>query len=100
MKNIISTSLFALFAVLLLASCGSSSPSGGFTLSGQLEQAGDLQVFLDQLHGPGAATNILGNNTADGNGAFKIPLREALTAGVYRLRIGASKLPLILDGME
>ncbi|MFK8055001.1 MAG: peroxiredoxin family protein [Saprospiraceae bacterium] len=99
MKNFISTSLFAAFSILFLASCGSAEPSG-FIVKGKLEQAGDLQVFLDQLHGPGAATNILGSTSADGSGAFEIALPAAPEAGVYRLRIGARKLPLVLDGME
>lgn len=100
MRNFISTSLVALLSVLLLVSCGDSAPSGGFALKGQLDQAGDLQVFLDQLQGPGAATDILGSTTADASGAFEIALPTAPEAGVYRLRIGARKLPLVLDGME
>lgn len=100
MKNIFTTSILAFFALLVLSSCGETAPSGDFVVKGQLNQAGDLQVFMDQLHGPGAATNVLGNTTADGNGAFEIALPTAPEAGVYRLRIGARKLPLVLDGKE
>jgi peroxiredoxin len=99
MKNFFSTTLFALFSAMILASCGSSTPSG-FTVKGKLNQANDLQIFLDQLHGPGAATDIMGSTTADGNGAFEIVLPATPEAGVYRLRIGARKLPLVLDGEE
>ncbi len=99
MKNIFSTSLFALLSVLILSSCGGSAPEG-FTVKGKLDQATDLQVFLDQLHGPGAATDILGSTTADGSGSFEINLPANPDAGVYRLRIGARKLPLVLDGQE
>jgi len=94
------TSFFSLTLLIFLASCAGDSTPEGFVVKGQLENANDLQVFLDQLHGPGAATNILGNATADGSGTFEIILPEAPDAGVYRLRIGAQKLALILDGAE
>jgi len=98
--KILCTNLLLVTLSILLVSCAGDGVPEGFVVKGQLGNANDLQVFLDQLHGPGAATNILGNATADGNGNFEIVLPEAPEAGVYRLRIGAQKLALVLDGKE
>lgn len=94
---------FAFFTLLLtglgLASCNGES-SGGLTVSGKIDQATDLQVFLDRLNGPAAAAEPIEKTTTDGSGNFSITLPNTLTQGVYRLRIGARNLPLILNGKE
>ena len=89
--------LVAICASILLSSCGGN---GGLTVSGQVDQAGGLEVLFDQLSGPTAAFETVARNTADASGNFEIEIPEGVEAGVYRVRIGARKMPLILDGDE
>ena len=59
-----------------------------------------MQVFLDRLNGPSAAAEPLEKTTADASGTFELNLPGGAEQGAYRLRIGARKMPLILDGDE
>ena len=99
MRTILQTLLSALIFAGLFTACQSSTPEG-LTISGQIDQAGGLEVYLDKLQGPGAANDIVSNTTADASGAFTLNMPASLEAGAYRLRIGLRKLPLVLDGTE
>ena len=92
----------ALAAGLAVASCngGSSASGGGLVVTGTLEQAGDMTVYLDRVNGPSAPVETVQTAVADAGGAFAISLAEPLPAGAYRLRLGAQKLPLVLEGEE
>lgn len=86
------------FAFAILAACAKTQD--GFVINGRIEQAGNLKAQFDQLNGPTEAFEQLESVEIDGNGAFAIRLPQTPPAGVYRLRIGARKLPLVLDGSE
>ena len=98
MLKITKALLPALVLSLFLASC-KSTPEG-FAISGQVTQASNMQVMLDRLMGPNAAFESIGRADADGSGNFSINVPDGVEPGVYRLRFGARKLPLILDGSE
>ena len=67
---------------------------------GDVEGAGGIEVIIDQLNGPTAAFETVARGPADAAGHFEINVPTGLEAGVYRARIGARKMPLILDGTE
>ncbi len=100
MKNnaiLILTFIVAVFGIR----CSQDSNSGGFTVSGELKNAGNMQVYLDQIGvNPNSANLVKGKADADGSGEFKLNLPEKLSEGLYRLRIGEQKVNLVLDGSE
>ncbi len=87
----------AVFATALLSGC---AKSGGLNITGQVDQAAGLEVLFDQLNGPTAAFETLARTPADASGNFELNVPAGVEAGVYRIRIGARKMPLILDGSE
>lgn len=82
--------------VLLLSNC---QPESGTTLSGTLQNADNLQVFLDQA-AIGKANHILAKSDIDNSGNFELSFPEGLPAGVYKMRVGAQQAYLVLDGDE
>jgi peroxiredoxin len=94
MKNIIL--LFAAGFALLSADCSNSSQP---SISGQIEKAGGMKVFLDKVK-LNNQTMVLAQTDADSDGGFEFTFEEPLEAGIYRLRVGAQKAMLVLDGSE
>ena len=81
---------FALLAMMSLSvGCGETM-SKGTTVSGQITDAQNLQVFLDRMS-LGGQGEVLGKSEMDANGKFSINLEEGAKAGIYRLRIGAKR---------
>ncbi len=95
----VAQSLLLAATIAGLAACA-GGPTGGLTINGEIEQAGELSIFFDRLNGPGAATEPVESTTADANGNFTITLPETPAEGAYRLRVGARAVPIILDGDE
>ena len=93
--------LLMCLATLLMASCNSdsSAKSGSSSISGTINNAADLSVFLDHVSEPNSNTSIQ-STKADANGNFAFNLTEKPEAGIYRIRIGSKKGFLILDGSE
>ena len=85
-----------------LAACDAAAGGGdgALTISGTVEQAGDMTVYLDRVNGPNAPVETVQTAVAGPDGSFALDLEERLPAGAYRLRIGANKLPLVLGGSE
>jgi thiol-disulfide isomerase/thioredoxin len=81
--------------------CDGDLGSGGLTLKGNLQNAGNMQVYLDKVGiNPTSANQVVGKTDADGSGNFTISLPENHPEGLYRLRIGEQKMNLIFDGSE
>lgn len=99
MKSTVSFITMMAFAFLLIQ-CGSTSSMSGVTVGGTIENAGNLQVFFDKVGIANKANSVAGKTDADASGNFSINFPEGLEAGIYRLRIGARKLNIILDGSE
>ncbi len=86
--------LFLFFAIIALSSCGKS----GFTLSGKIGGASSLEGVFEEVRLNNQISLAKTNFQADGS--YKIHLEKALTAGIYRLKIGQRQYQLILDGSE
>ena len=93
MKNF-SIGLF-LLAITCIASCGAIT-SKGTTFTGSIIDAPNMKVYVDKV-GPTNSATVLGEAETDANGDFTIKLEETIEPAVYRLRIGAGKLLLILE---
>lgn len=100
MRNI--TSILLILSVAIVGiQCSQDSSAGGFAISGTIKNAGNMQVYLDQVGvNPNSANLVKGKADADANGNFAINFEEKLPAGIYRLRVGEQKLNLVLDGKE
>jgi len=107
MKN--SYLFFLLIVSVALYSCGGSSASdsddfGGdetvnFNVTGSIPDASGLKVFFDKS-GFDNSNEIIETAEIGSDGKFNLGLEEKPEAGVYRMRIGAKRGWLVLDGNE
>lgn len=91
-----------IFSGLTFVGCGeggSLASQPGTTVVGDFSDAANLQVFFDFIELNNQATPI-GKADIDANGHFEIANPDGLKEGIYRLRIGAKRTQLILDGTE
>ena len=106
MKNQVAILLLLLTAFLGMqcanadgSSFGASSSVKGTVIKGAVQNAAGLQVYLDKVVIT-KAHQVLDKVDADGNGNFEFNYPNGLEAGGYRIRIGAQKFVVILDGSE
>lgn len=92
--------------ILLLAVIGicslnwqCASPAKGTTISGQVTNAGNLQLFLDKIYIT-TASETVAKTDIDANGSFSLNMEEGVDKGIYRIRIGQQRFNLIMDGTE
>lgn len=93
MKNL-TIGLFIL-TIISIASCGAIT-SKGTTITGTISDAPNMKVYIDKM-GPNSNTIVLGQADADANGDFSIQLEETLPPAIYRMRVGAGKIFLVLE---
>lgn len=84
-------------AALTLWQCNSNS--NGTTVEGTIQNAGNLQAFLDKVV-IGQANAVISKAEINGSGKFEFSFPEGLDAGVYNLRIGARRMNFITNGEE
>lgn len=89
----------SLLAGILLLTIMSCSEQKGLTISGNVNDAKSLTVYLDRVNMNGSA-DILTNVKADAEGHFEMQFPENLVPGHYAIRIGAKNATLVLDGNE
>lgn len=107
MRNIVFFLTIAVFASLQI-SCGGDSSTAtatsntsqtqGTSVSGTIEGAANLQVFLDKQ--TMSASRVIANSEVDANGNYTLTIPDGVKAGQHRLRIGAKRLGLVFDGNE
>ena len=68
-------------------------------ISGTIQNGANLTVHLDKMT-IGGANTVVGSTQIDEQGNFKVPLEEGLEAGLYRIRIGAKRAFLPIEGGE
>ena len=96
MKNI-STLLLLSFLALFTFQC--QKEVTGTLLQGSITNAGNLQVFLDEVI-IGKANTVIAKSTIDASGFFEMEFPEGIKPGIYNLRIGAKRINLIMSGKE
>ena len=77
---------------------GSSSIAGAATIKGNLSNAANLQIFIDQFIAN--SNRVIGKSEIDAAGNFEVVIPEGLNTGIYRFRIGAQKNHLLFSGGE
>ncbi len=78
-----------------------NSNKGGLSISGNIVGASTMQVYLDKMGlSPTSANLVQAKSETKANGDFSLDLPNKLDAGIYRLRVGAQQVNLILDGSE
>lgn len=97
MKNTMTIFLASLLA-LLVWNCG-QAPIQGTVLKGTIQNANNLQVYLDKVV-IGKANSVISKADIDNAGNYKFQFPDGLEAGIYNLRIGAKKINLVLNGKE
>lgn len=90
---------FILFTFLLFFGLQSCTSDTGTTVRGQLDNASNLTASLD-LKSMDNKVMSVGNGSIDAGGAFELKFPEGLKAGLYRLRVGARGVDLVLTGNE
>lgn len=90
-----SISFLCLLGVFLI-SCKTET---GTTIKGSITGADNLTAYLDAKSLKNQVQSI-SNTKVDGKGNFSINFPEGLKAGLYRLRIGAKGVDLLLKGDE
>lgn len=92
-------SLFAsLLTLIIFISCGASNTKG-LVITGTVEDAQEMKVYFDQVT-LSNSTTVIDQATTDSGGTFEFTFEEKLLPAVYRIRIGASNMMLVLDGTE
>ena len=87
-----------LISVLALSNACGNASSKALKIEGEIEGSQNLQVFLDRSDGQ--TTTVLNQTEANSKGKFNLILEEKPGPGIYRIRIGAKRSALILDGTE
>ena len=95
MKNFLFL-ILPLAAAITLTQC---APPKGTTVEGTIQNAGNLQAFMDKVV-IGQANSVLGKVDINGSGDFEFSFPEGLEAGVYNLRIGARRFNFVTNGQE
>ncbi len=101
-RNLILTLFFSsLAAIAVFQGCesGAASNQKGTVIKGTIQNAGDLQLFLDILNYDNSNT-VIAKAGIDNSGNFEIPLEEGIDKGIYRMRIGVKKAFFMFDGTE
>jgi len=92
----IKTISFLCFIAVFLHSCKTET---GTTIKGSITGADNLTAFLDTKSLKNQVQSV-SNTKVDGKGNFSINFPEGLDAGLYRVRIGAKGIDLLLKGDE
>lgn len=90
--------LFVFAVIAALAGCGDAAVKGT-AIRGTFQNAGNLQVYFDKVV-LNSANEVISKVDADGQGNFEFSFPEGVEAGIYRVRVGAKSVGLVLDGKE
>jgi thiol-disulfide isomerase/thioredoxin len=102
MKNLsLYYAVFILIASLSFQSCSNTNaaPAKGTRISGQIQNAGNMKIFLDRM----TFTNqseVIQKGDMDANGSFQLDVPDGVKNGVYRVRVGGSRALLVFNGTE
>ena len=86
---------FLFFAVILIGGCQNNK---GTTISGTIKGAQQLEGTLDETM---LSQNLLLSKIKfESDGKFSVNMPDGMKAGLYRIKIGAKQMNLILNGSE
>jgi len=88
--------IYCCFALIFFFSC--SEPQGT-TIKGTIAGAENLTAYLDIKSLKNSVQSLV-NTPVDGKGNFSVNIPDGVEPGLYRLRVGAKGMDLILKGDE
>ena len=94
MKNLSLYGFLLIFTVLV-----SSCTQSGLTVKGTIDGASNTQIFFDKT-GFDNANQPLNKADVSSSGSFSMNMPEGVEAGIYRVRVGAKSVMLVLAGDE
>ncbi len=98
MKKLFKIAVWLLIPTFVFSFCSNDKT---YTFKGSIAKAGNMQVLLEQVFFDQNTPPIaLGRVSCDGEGNFTIEQKQAFSAGIYRLTIGARRMFFVLDGKE
>ena len=80
--------ILILIASIILCACAEKKKAGGFTLTGDLKNAADQKIYLEQLYFSQKPPEVIDTGEVK-NGKFKV-MGTAAEAGIFRLRLANS----------
>lgn len=92
-------SILRISGMLLIMLIAQACQEQGLTIDGNIQNAANLQVFVDEVK-LGKASTPLQSTDLGADGHFSLTFPEGLPSGIYNLRIGAKKVNFVLDGSE
>jgi thiol-disulfide isomerase/thioredoxin len=96
MNSLIKSLFLFTLGIFVLSSC---KDSGALNITGTLDGAANSTVYLDRI-GLDNTTDVLISGPIASDGKFDLVLPTEVDAGLYRLRVGAQALDMVLDGTE
>ncbi len=92
------------FAAVLFAACGGDSASSGgsnakATFTGNISDAANVTMHFEQYN-TSSANHIVGSKLIGPDGSFTIDLPKGYKPGLYRMRVGSSRIIFPVDGGE
>ncbi len=78
---------------------GNDKNTSKLILQGNISNAGDLSLYFDKINFDNS-NHMYPKTGIESSGDFKLNIEDKLDAGIYRIRIGAKKSYLFLDGSE
>lgn len=88
--------VFVLISLLFLVSCDTEGKSG---VSGVIEDGKDLTLYLDKTDFA-KGRQVISKTETTADGSFKFELTEPLESGIYSLRMGRTKSPLVIGSAD
>ena len=86
--------------VVALAIIFSSCAPKGFVIEGDISDAPNLTVYFDKVNPITNTNSVIARSQTNNGGNFSLTLEEPPTSGLYRVRLGAQSMYLVLDGQE
>jgi len=87
-------------ALILLGLAFSSCEEGGFNIDGVVSDASNLSVYFDKVNPITNTNSVVAKTETNGSGKFKLHLEATPEEGIYRVRVGAKSIYLLLNGDE
>ena len=92
------------FAAVLFAACGGDSTSSAgsnaqASFTGKISDAANITMHFEQYN-TSRANHIIGSKQLGADGSFAMDLPDKYVPGLYRIRLGSSKVIFPVDGGE
>ncbi|MFT6809767.1 MAG: peroxiredoxin [Saprospiraceae bacterium] len=72
----------------------------GFNIDGVVSDAANLSVYFDKVNPITNTNSVVAKTETNGSGKFNLNLEATPDQGIYRVRVGAKSIYLLLDGSE